>query len=182
VRTVGLVFAIDENATERWFDAECGKEIRGDAGSEDQLWLAAGVEDEAVAAVAGKRLERLRRSLPVAQVGVGNLRHIHLRILFARFADEEEFAGIAVRERAKERRVDDGEDRGVGADAEGKRQDDDRGEPRIAKHEAKGVAQILAEHRHLEADSCEGDCASGNPGWFLGKSREGLSLAESGVP
>ena len=69
----------------------------------------------------------------------------------ARFAEEEKFARIAIRERAKKGRVDDGEDRGVGADAEGESEDDDGGKAGILAHEAEGVAQVLDEHGHLRA-------------------------------
>ena len=69
VRTVGLVFAIDEVAAERGLDAERGEEICGDTCSDRKFWFAAGVENEAVEAVASEGLESLGGSSPIAEVG-----------------------------------------------------------------------------------------------------------------
>ena len=47
-----------------------------------------------------------------------------------RFPDHDELLRVGVRQRAKQDGVDDGEDGGVGADAEGEREDGDGGEGR----------------------------------------------------
>ena len=115
--TIRLIFAVDEVATQRQLDAKHGEKIWSDAGGNGEFWFAASVEDEAVAAVACESLKGLRCSLPIAKIGVRGSHLIGSGILVAGFAEEEEFAGIAIWERAEEGGVDDREDRSVGADA-----------------------------------------------------------------
>src|SRR4029077_2893444 len=57
----------------------------------------------------------------------------------------DELLRIGIGQRIEEHAVDDGEDGGVGADAEGKSEDRDEGEPGILAQRARAVAQILEE-------------------------------------
>src|SRR4051812_44029250 len=53
--------------------------------------------------------------------------------------------GVAVREPTEHEGVDDGEDGGVAADAEGEGDEGDGGEHRVAAEAARGVAKVLAD-------------------------------------
>ena len=57
----------------------------------------------------------------------------------------DELLAIAEGQRPQEHAVDDAEDRGVGADAERHGEDHDESEPRIARHVAQAVTDILHE-------------------------------------
>ena len=59
--------------------------------------------------------------------------------------DDPELLGSGHRQGAQQQAVDDAEDRGVGADREGQRQDGDGGEARRASEGAHGVARIVPE-------------------------------------
>ncbi len=60
----------------------------------------------------------------------------------------KELAGLAVRQRPQQRRINDGEDRSVSADAKRQRQYDDRREPGTVPKHANGIAQISHERAH----------------------------------
>ena len=55
---------------------------------------------------------------------------------------------MRVGERAKEDRVDEGEDRGVRGNREGERRDDERRRRRLARARAQGEAEISENRRH----------------------------------
>ena len=57
-------------------------------------------------------------------------------------------SGLRIRQRLQQQRVDDAEDRGVGADADRERRDDDERQARAAAQRADGVAEVLEECRH----------------------------------
>src|SRR5207245_11562148 len=59
-----------------------------------------------------------------------------------------ELVGIRERQRIEEHTVDDGEERGVRADAQGQRQNSDRREAGILSQHAQSVADILPETHH----------------------------------
>ena len=59
------------------------------------------------------------------------------------FPDHGQVVRIVIRQRVKEDGIDDGEYRGVGADAEGKSEDGDGGEARIFPQHSGSVAGIL---------------------------------------
>src|SRR6185503_5373857 len=55
---------------------------------------------------------------------------------------------IRVRQRLQQQRIDDAEDRGVGADADRERGNDDEGQHRAASRGTNGVADVLQESAH----------------------------------
>ena len=125
--TVGVVLFFEKVAAHHGGDAEGGEEVRRDAGGEGELgFVAAGFDGEAVTAVAGEGLESLGGALPVEKVWIRGRDTIDDGMLVAGFAEEEEFAGMVVRQRTKKGGIDDREDGGVGADAQGEGQDDPR--------------------------------------------------------
>ena len=105
---------------------------------------AAGQRDRALE-VGRDLLERAGLLPPVLEVrgrdAVARLR-VHPIVL----PDRHHPGGIAERQRPQQDRVDDREDGGVGADAEGERQHDDRGEAGTLPHQAQRVAKILEQH------------------------------------
>ena len=60
-----------------------------------------------------------------------------------RFADHHDPVGIGIIERPEQHRVDDGENRGAGADTEREREDGDDGEARRFEELTKGVAEVV---------------------------------------
>ncbi len=56
--------------------------------------------------------------------------------------------GIGIRQGLQQDPVDDAEDRGIGADSDGERRDDDEGRNRAAPQHAQGVAEILEQGVH----------------------------------
>ena len=56
--------------------------------------------------------------------------------------------GIGIRQGLQQDPVDDAEDRGIGADSDGERRDDDEGRDRAAPQHAQGVAEILEQGVH----------------------------------
>jgi hypothetical protein len=68
------------------------------------------------------------------------------RILRAGFAEMQKLARLVVGKWAEECRVDDGEDRCVGADAQGEDENYDEGEAGSFEKGASGELQILREH------------------------------------
>ena len=62
--------------------------------------------------------------------------------------EPEQVFGVAIRQGAQQHRVDDAEDRGAGADPHRQRDDRDQGEPGPPRQRAKGIAEVLSEHRH----------------------------------
>ena len=59
--------------------------------------------------------------------------------------EEHELAGVCNGKRSQHDHVEQAEDRGVGADAEGKGEDGDEGEARAGGEHAQAVAQVLRE-------------------------------------
>ncbi len=62
--------------------------------------------------------------------------------------DEHQPLRLGVAQRSEDHAVDDGEDRGVGADAQRERQDRDQGEPRRPQQVPDGVTEILNQRGH----------------------------------
>ena len=112
------------------------EEVAGDDQAVHQFGRVPGVEARADAAPAGQAHEVLR---VVAQRGVHRIRE-HTAVAAG---DVGEAGGIAHRQALEQRRVDEAEDRGVGADAERQRQDDGDGEAGLAAQHPGGVAEIL---------------------------------------
>ena len=60
-----------------------------------------------------------------------------------RFPDDHELLGVGIRERPKQDGVDDREDGGVGADAEGERYDGDGSEAGVFEEHAGAVTEVM---------------------------------------
>src|ERR1700674_5331987 len=137
----GLAVFGSKAGPEDGIDAEQGKEIRGDVLDDDLLGLAisseivALVEDESHArenGIPSLPIEKVRRRDGV--VGIGVLR--------TALPDHHQVVRIVVRQRVKENGIDDGENRGIRANAKGEGEDGDRGEARTAMKRAECVAKI----------------------------------------
>ncbi len=139
------------------------KKFWRDAPAEDLLRRAVGGDARRAAARRRDAGERPLQPLPV--------RVVARRRRVAREArggvvlpDEDDAIGIGVRQRPDQDGVDRGEDRRVGADAEGQRRDRDRGEARRLSQQAKAVAQIgekgvhgaVGRRARAEAFTCRG--------------------------
>ena len=98
------------------------------------------IEDEARAVVADQGLERGALVADVLQVRDGEA---HLRDLLGPFGQEDQPVRLLVGKGAQEDRVDHAEDRGVGADAQGKGQDGHGGESGAPRQHARAVTDVL---------------------------------------
>ena len=131
VGVTGLAVFGSEARADEGSDSQQGEEIRGHVLNDDFLGVA--ISGEVVAFVENKShagedrvaalpIEKVRRRNGVMRIGV-------LRIAFP---DHDQVVRMVIRQRVKEDGIDDRENRGVGADAEGQSEDRDGGEARAA--------------------------------------------------
>ncbi len=66
--------------------------------------------------------------------------------------DRNELARVAIRQRREEHRIDDAEDRRIGADAEGERQQNDQRECRGVAQPARRVAEVVEQGVHGDSE------------------------------
>jgi len=122
--------------------AEHGKETAGDGGGGDAHGAVAALERDRAIAVGGQGTKRFWRGLlPRNELDVGH--HVAATrdgcgALLGQFAREHEVAGFRVGQRLEQDGVDDAKDGGVGADAEGEEQDDERRESGVGAERAQG--------------------------------------------
>src|SRR6266513_951203 len=102
------------------------------------------------------------RALPIQIVRVRSLSAVRAVVgLTARLTKMKELAGIAIRQRMQEGRINDRENGGVGADAESKRQHNYQGEARAVPQRPHGIAQVLPECvQHLTSECKQNSWAS----------------------
>ena len=146
VRAIGLHFVLQEIASESRLDAQRSEKIRSHLRCKRVLGFAVCRKSEGIAAVSRKRLNALRRALPIQIVRVRDLcARRAVVILTARLAEMEELAGFAVRQWAQQRRIDDGENGRVCADAQSHGEHRHHAKSGIFAKHAPAVAQILSE-------------------------------------
>ena len=87
-------------------------------------------------------LERARLLPDARHLGKGNREAVDAA-LHVVSSNRNELIGIFIRQRKKQHGVNDGENRGVGADAQRKREDSDNGEAGILPQHARAETQIL---------------------------------------
>ena len=122
-----------------------------------------GFEDDPIDAAAGVQPGPLRLKAEEPAEHVGQLpvvlqiakRHAvrHLDVPLVERGNRDELVRSVDWQRPEEKRVDDREDAGAGADAEGERQDGRRREARRPSERAHRVADVLAQHRQVLARS-----------------------------
>src|SRR4029077_6980745 len=129
---------------------EDGKESGRDGRSTDGLGTFAAAYIETAKSIRNHLFERAVLALPVQVIRRRDGEQVHTgEALRGRdVPDLHDAGGVLVGQRAKEHRVHDGEDRGVGPYPE--RQDDDggQGEPRVAQQDANAVAKVCNQFRH----------------------------------
>ena len=96
----------------------------------------------------GDGLEHGVARLPFHEVGGRDVAALQ-PVLAVLLPDGDDARGIAEREVAQEHGVDHAEDGGIGADAEGQRQDRDGGEAGRLAEQAEPVAEVLRPGRHF---------------------------------
>src|SRR5262249_49965748 len=118
------------------------EEARRDDRDDLELGALAAADGEAVLRRAGERGERGLLRLPVTEVGIRHrVRHPDGAALL-RLRDRNELVGRVERQGAPQGRVGDGEDRRVGADAEGEGHHGERGEGRLLGQRADRQTKI----------------------------------------
>ena len=125
--------------------AERAEEIRGDHGTAEALRLVRAGEVVVLIAVDGHRRERLRHALPVEEIQVADRPFVESRRVVV---DGGELAGVGIGERVEQHAVDDGEERGVRADAEREGEHGGRREAGRLEQHANRVAQIVQQCAH----------------------------------
>jgi hypothetical protein len=141
----GLILLVVEPAAERGAHAEQRRQRAGRVGYLDaDRPIATG---ERRRALSPGRDRRARLAAPL-QILEASQRHAEVRQ--AQLAGDlavhtHQLLGLRVRQRPQDDGVDDAEDRRGGADAEGERDDEDRGQPRRLAHHAERVADVQPE-------------------------------------
>ena len=130
-----------ERASEHGVHAEDREQAGRHAHGDQHLRILAMRQPEASVAVERESLERARLARPVLEIGIRRpvAPALGLRIGFPYL---NQAVGIGVRKRSDQRRVHRAEDRRVGANREGERQDADDGKARLAHEAADGEPQI----------------------------------------
>ena len=148
----GVSSSGSEVTPEHGVDAEEREEVGGDRRHVDALGLAAvrrgegaGGADERRARAGGKGVEQLAALLVVAEVSGRDGRQ---RLVADAEVDPDigQPVRIPVGQRLHQHAVDDAEDGGGRADAEGEREDGDGGEAGRPRERPNGVLQILQQH------------------------------------
>ena len=141
VGVTGLAVFGSEARADDGIDSEQGEETRGDVLNDDFLGLA--ITGEIVAFVENKSHagENGIATLPIEKVGRRN-GVMRVAMLGVAFPDHDQVVRIVIGERVKEDGIDDGENRGVGADAKAESEDSDDGEAGVAKQHAECVTKI----------------------------------------
>ena len=122
--------------------------VRGYECGQHALGIAALPADIDVGRRAGRHRQRL------ARLGVVEVLGVRQRCRGAPVPPvphRNQAIGVGIRQRLQKHRVDYAEDRGVGADPEGERQDGNGDEAGIAAHAAEGVADVLGQLRGVLA-------------------------------
>ncbi len=143
-RSAGLVFVGHERPPHGRLDAEHREEVPRHHERLDLLGVAQAGDR---VGVADRHREVAEHLLALAQDLVARPGEAGLvdALLGGRGVDLDEPLGLLVRQRLQEDRLDEAEDGGVGADAEGERGDRDGGEPGRLLQRADGVAKRLHE-------------------------------------
>ena len=136
---VGNVFFGQEVASDFRMDAKGAKIIAGDAKAAELFWLS-NLQHWLPGTVNGNFLETLILRFPIE---VRRVADVFTGAVAAFLPYHREAVWVVVRERSQQDSVDQAEDSGVRADAEGKGEDGDGGEPRRLAQHANGKAQIL---------------------------------------
>ena len=144
-RGAGMIVIPREGAAEDGLDTQGGEECRGDHEAVKPLGLDASGEVVVLVAIDGHGGEGFAGAFPVEEVGIADGGAIHAGVLLV---DGDELAGLCVGQWIEEHAVDDGEERGIGADAESQgEQGDGRKAWRFEEH-AQGITQVLEQDGH----------------------------------
>ena len=127
-----------------------------DVDAVDLLGVVAGEVEAGTAEVVGRDvLKDAGLRLPVVEVG----RRGGGAVAFRRCEQElDDAVGVRIGERLEEDGVDDGEDGGVGSDAEGQGGDGCDGEARVLEEAAQGVFEVMPQVGHWRFLSCSEFC------------------------
>jgi len=145
------VIGFGKVAPEEGLYAESGKKVVVDLGAAEADRIVGGEVAIGVAEGSGEMGEDGLRFLPRKIVGAEEKL---VGLNGGGHAEPDETVGLGVREGTEEDSINDGEDGGGGAEAEGEREDGGRGEERSLRESAGGVAEILEElieiDRHMD--------------------------------
>jgi hypothetical protein len=140
-----MIVVAGKGAAEDGLNAEGGEEGCGNHEAVEAFGFGGAGKVVVLVAVDGHGGEGFAGPLPVKEVGIADGGAVHAGILLV---DGDEPAGIWVGQRIEDDSVDDGEERGIGADAEGQGEDGDGGEAGGFEEHAQGVTQVLEKNGH----------------------------------
>ena len=115
---------------------------------------------ESAALVERLAVEEVRERQPIVVVGHRRAGALDARAR-KRVVEKDEAVGFGIRQRPQQHGADDGEDRGVGADAERQRQDGGQREGAILAEQPEREAEILNQSFHVTLPRARGKRGSG---------------------
>ena len=139
-----LSFFGEKIAAEKNGLTEDVEELRSAGGRLDALRLRAGAEAQGAAGPCGDGLEGGVLALPVEEVTGGDAVVVAVDL----GPDHDDAVGLVVGKGSEERGVDDAEDGGVGADAEGESEDGDGGEAGVFEEETEAEDEVAPTVAH----------------------------------
>ena len=144
----GHGFVGAEVAAEEWrFAEQLIQKTRGGETAADAFGLLADGEVEIGVSGSAHRLEDGVLALPFEEIAGRR----DILISSNGGADDDELVGLGIGERSQQRGVDDAEDSGVGADAEGESEDGDGCEAGIFQEQAESKAGVTQQVHHARA-------------------------------
>ena len=154
VRTARAIVIGGEGAAEERLDAERAEEIFGDANALEIFRIAPAGEGESGERLRGELGETLLLIAPGGVARPGNIRAIEAAF-GERTPGAHELLRLRIGERTQEERVDGGEENGVGANAEGQRDDGENGEAGLSQELSQSVAKVI--HMLVSVDFSSGE-------------------------
>jgi hypothetical protein len=153
----GLLFLRQKVAAERGRDAQQPEEIPGCVRAPHLFRLAVSCQVVKPCAKGGNLFEYMALRAPVEKFRGRSDAAGHVAIRIG-IPDQRDAAGIRKWERAQQYRVDDAENRGVGADSDGQRQHRHDGEAPASPQHPPAISQVLPDSFHVfRPERCESD-------------------------
>jgi hypothetical protein len=144
----GLIFGGDEGSPQQRLGAQDIEETRADCARFDVESFTRAGKCRRARVVGGDGFESAVLRSEIDEIGIAE-RAVHIVEVHIGALEPDEALALRKRKRLENDGVDDAEDGGVGADAEGQRQHHDGGETGLFREHTQGVANVLPQTIHL---------------------------------